>query len=241
MARMRTLKPGFFTSLDIADLRRDTRLHFAGLWTYADDEGRGVDDARLLKAAIWPLDDDITADDIERMQDELAKHDRIVRYNVAGRMHFQVNRWHDHQKPNRPQESTLPAPSDGEPVPACEPSRAAQGSFTDPSLPEGRGRGEVGEGEASPRKRSDRATRLPEDWRPEPEPELVEAIGGQGAAAREFDKFRDYWRGKAGKDGRKLDWQGTWRNWLRRAGDDRGGGKNGGAMSLLANGQEIPL
>lgn len=28
--------------------------------------------------------------------------------------------------------------------------------------------------------------------------------------------FRDYWCSKAGKDGRKLDWQATWRNWCRR-------------------------
>ncbi len=59
--------------------------------------------------------------------------------------------------------------------------------------------------------------RLPDDWRPDPEPELVKVIGGQQAAAREWAKFRDYWHAKPGKDGRKVDWQATWRNWLRRA------------------------
>lgn len=29
--------------------------------------------------------------------------------------------------------------------------------------------------------------------------------------------FCDYWRSKAGADARKLDWQATWRNWIRRA------------------------
>lgn len=29
------------------------------------------------------------------------------------------------------------------------------------------------------------------------------------------DAFRDFWHGKAGKDGRKLDWRATWRNWVR--------------------------
>jgi hypothetical protein len=72
------------------------------------------------------------------------------------------------------------------------------------------------------RKRSDRATRLPEDWRPDPEPELVEAIGGQDAAKREWAKFVDYWQAKAGKDGRKVDWQATWRNWLRNCAERRG-------------------
>ncbi len=112
MARIRSVKPGFFASLDIAELPRDTRLHFVGLWTYADDHGRGVDDARLIKAAVWPLDDDITADDVERMQDELAKHDRIIRYAHAGRLLFQVCGWDLHQHPNRPQESRYPGPHD---------------------------------------------------------------------------------------------------------------------------------
>lgn len=29
------------------------------------------------------------------------------------------------------------------------------------------------------------------------------------------DRFRDYWIAKPGKDGRKLDWEATWRNWVR--------------------------
>jgi hypothetical protein len=33
----------------------------------------------------------------------------------------------------------------------------------------------------------------------------------------EHDKFLDHWRGKPGKDGRKVDWVATWRNWMRNA------------------------
>lgn len=29
------------------------------------------------------------------------------------------------------------------------------------------------------------------------------------------DRFKDFWIAKAGKDGAKLDWQATWRNWVR--------------------------
>ena len=35
----------------------------------------------------------------------------------------------------------------------------------------------------------------------------------------EHAKFCDYWRAKPGKDGRKLDWVATWRNWMRTAGE----------------------
>ena len=36
---------------------------------------------------------------------------------------------------------------------------------------------------------------------------------------RETERFRDHWIGKPGKDGRKLDWIATWRNWMRTAED----------------------
>ena len=32
---------------------------------------------------------------------------------------------------------------------------------------------------------------------------------------RVADEFRDYWIAKPGKEGRKADWQATWRNWVR--------------------------
>jgi hypothetical protein len=33
----------------------------------------------------------------------------------------------------------------------------------------------------------------------------------------EHRKFVDYWTDKTGKDATKLSWEGTWRNWMRRA------------------------
>lgn len=34
---------------------------------------------------------------------------------------------------------------------------------------------------------------------------------------QEFDNFKDFWTAKAGKDGVKLDWLATWRNWCRNS------------------------
>ena len=34
-------------------------------------------------------------------------------------------------------------------------------------------------------------------------------------AKQVFEQFKDYWCAKAGKDAIKLDWQATWRNWVR--------------------------
>lgn len=149
MARIRSIKPGYFTSLDTAgSLSRDARLHFAGLWTYADDDGRGVDDPRLIKAAVWPLDEDIDSERVEELQDELARAGRIVRYEANGRRYFQVDNWHQHQKPNRPQESSIPPPDEGSKVPHASLSESAVNSHEQRS-PVVEGRGEEKEGESA--------------------------------------------------------------------------------------------
>ena len=63
----------------------------------------------------------------------------------------------------------------------------------------------------SPRGTSLRADwELPDDWKTWAERERPDLD-----AASVADLFRDYWTAKPGKDGRKADWQATWRNWVR--------------------------
>lgn len=38
----------------------------------------------------------------------------------------------------------------------------------------------------------------------------------------EFEKFRNYWIAKSGKDATKTDWDATWRNWIIRSAERRG-------------------
>lgn len=64
-----------------------------------------------------------------------------------------------------------------------------------------------------------RAARLPPDW-------VLPVDWGEWAVAEgwpenvirsEAERFRDYWVAKGGKDATKLDWQATWRNWMRNS------------------------
>ena len=64
-----------------------------------------------------------------------------------------------------------------------------------------------------------RAARLPDDW-------FLSKVLGDWSLSEgytketirfEADKFRDYWIGVGGQKGRKLDWDATWRNWIRNA------------------------
>lgn len=66
-------------------------------------------------------------------------------------------------------------------------------------------------------------TRLPEEWLPTRE--LVDWARRECPhvdSRRETERFGDYWHAKPGKDGRKLDWARTWRNWMRTAEDRQG-------------------
>ena len=63
-----------------------------------------------------------------------------------------------------------------------------------------------------------RGSRLPLDWQPTPEQIAWAKSERQDLDVRvEADKFRDFWAAKAGKDAAKLDWDATWRNWIRNA------------------------
>lgn len=138
MARIRTIKPEFFTSLVIADLTPERRLTFIGLWTHVDDEGRCVDDARLIKAAVWPLDDR-SVDDVESDLRALSESSLITRYTLNRRRYLAVTNWHEHQRISRPTESKLPAPEDGDPTPPTsghESSVSPHGALTEDSPPE---------------------------------------------------------------------------------------------------------
>jgi len=63
---------------------------------------------------------------------------------------------------------------------------------------------------------------LPEDWKAWAAAERPDVDIAQQAAS-----FADYWHGVPGQKGRKADWLGTWRNWIRRANASRKPQQNG--------------
>lgn len=67
--------------------------------------------------------------------------------------------------------------------------------------------------------KSRRGTRLPEGWIPARNKANLAAEEGHDGnwLSHELETFRDYWHGIPGAKGVKLDWEGTWRNWIRRS------------------------
>lgn len=133
MPRIRSIKPDAFTSDSLSSVSVLARWTFAGLWTYCDDEGRGRADARLIKAALFPIDDKTTLADVQTALSELEEVGAICRYRVDGKTYLHIPKWDEHQKINRATDSKLPD------CPACsgggnDDSVKGHDALTEPSV-----------------------------------------------------------------------------------------------------------
>jgi len=145
MARIRSVKPELCTSETMAEVSAVAERTFIRLWTHCDDEGRCKDNPKLLKAALFPLHDDVTTADVDDHLWELSDCGLIVRYSIAGDPYLHVPSWHEHQKPQKRQVSKLPAPEGADEQAIQHQSRTATRPLPEPYGPvvEGRGRGVV--------------------------------------------------------------------------------------------------
>ncbi|VIO80080.1 hypothetical protein [Bradyrhizobium ivorense] len=108
MARIRSIKPEFWTSEQVVECSPIARLLFIGIWNFADDAGRIPASPRTLKLQIFP-GDDFSSETIRGMVDELSANGLVVRYEVDGKEFLQVTGWH-HQKIDKPQPPKYPSP-----------------------------------------------------------------------------------------------------------------------------------
>ena len=106
MARIRTIKPEFFTSESVLSVSPLARLFFIGLWCEADREGRLKWKPKTLKFRYLPAD----AVDIESLSDELIEEGMINIYSVDGDEYCEIPSFTSHQViNNRERESEIPA------------------------------------------------------------------------------------------------------------------------------------
>jgi uncharacterized protein YdaU (DUF1376 family) len=73
---------------------------------------------------------------------------------------------------------------------------------------------------------------IPDGFALTPERRRVAVAERVANPEREFERFTDYWRAASGANARKRDWDGTWRNWCRKAAD-MGGRPMGQARPTL--------
>lgn len=218
MARIRTIKPEFFTSEDIVSLSPYARLLYIALWCEADKEGRMAWKPRTFKMRYLPADDVA----IDALCAEIIDAGLVKLY---GEGYAYIPAFHAHQHINpRESVSQLPEPPDSD-AQATRKPRVSDASGTreprDSDAQVGReGKGKEGL-DAAQGAATTRGYRLPNDWvlpKPWGEWALEEFKTWTPDVVRvEADKFRDFWCSKAGREAAKLDWQATWRNWCRNA------------------------
>ena len=227
MARIRTIKPEFFTSDDICALSAFARLLYIGLWCEADRDGRLEWKPRSFKRRYLP-DDDI---DIEALCAEVLERGLVKLYG-EGLAYIPQFSKHQHINP-RETPSNLPDPD----ASSTRAPRVNHALPRDSDVQGGReGKGKEGNSHAST---TTRGHRLPADWQPTPE-ELRWAIDARPdiEANLEVERFRDYWIAQPGAKGVKLDWTATWRNWIRNA---RGNGRPSASASTDSVAASRPL
>lgn len=175
MARIRSIKPEFWTSEQIAECSPNARLLFIGIWSFADDNGIHPYSVKRLKMEVFPADD-FTQADVAAMVEELVRADLLREYEVQGERFVQVTGWH-HQKIDQP---TFKHPLPDGSLPTNVRRRITeQGSANkvrrtsdERSPPERRGEEGSGEEEAKSSLRSD------SEPAPEAEPVSDDLLGG---------------------------------------------------------------
>jgi hypothetical protein len=234
MARIRTIKPDFFTSLTVADLPLSARLTFIGLWCYVDDNGVGVDEARLIRASVWPLDEspDIlqrTRDDLRSLQEALL----VTRYTVSGRPFLAIRSWSEHQKISHPGKPRFPGPDEADHPRDTPPGQAQlvppEGLQSSPdglvSVPEilapeqGIGNRDIGKRAGAPSERKVRvSTSAPDDIVVTDDMRAWATRKGIAATRldTETERFLDHHRAKGSTF---KDWTAAWRTWMSRVPD----------------------
>lgn len=114
MARIRTIKPEFWSSPGVTEMNPWARLAFIAMWNWADDFGRGTYEPRELMGFIFPREDDMTVKEFRQHVGEIHLHVGVMFYTVDGRPYFEIGTWKKHQKTDpRLKQSKYPGPDEG--------------------------------------------------------------------------------------------------------------------------------
>lgn len=111
MARIRTIKPEFWSSPSVTAMSPWARLLFIAMWNWADDTGRGTFIPRELLGFTFPNDEEITVAEFRRLCAEVRRECAVLFYESAGRYFYSIPSWKKHQsKHAKHSGSKLPDP-----------------------------------------------------------------------------------------------------------------------------------
>jgi len=220
MARIRTIKPDFWTDEKIVELEFHERLLFIGLWNFADDQGYLDYSPRRIKMQIFPGDDV----DISRALARLLEASLLEAFDGPTGIVLWITHWKRHQRVSNPALERY-VRADLRKRASLDESSVALASPLEDSVVLGKGREGKGREFSSAEVASPpedpapepttrkRATQLPADWKPK-EDHLEIAIDYGLDPAFELRKFRDHHEAKGST---MKSWDAAFRTWLNNA------------------------
>jgi hypothetical protein len=124
VARIRTIKPEFFTSEDIVSMTPLARLFYVSLWCESDREGRMEWKPVTFKMRYLPGDQC----DVSALAKELIDRGLIVLYTVEGKQYAEIPTFTEHQVINNREASSTHPPRDKAPSRTRAPRVKAEGN-----------------------------------------------------------------------------------------------------------------
>lgn len=134
MARIRTIKPEYWSDERMASVSLEARLLFLGLLNLADDAGRLRGHPALIRGALFPYDD-LTVAQVDGWLEELADSGRIQRYRVDGEAYVWIRNFAKHQKIDHATPSKMPAPPEESRELSRESANSSRGLAKDSESP----------------------------------------------------------------------------------------------------------
>lgn len=108
MARKRMIDPNIWQSEDFSKLSTLGKLVFIGLFSLADDEGRGRSNPIYLKSTLFPYEEGIRSADIDKTLSEISSNMSVIFYSCDGSSYYSLYNWNTWQKIDRPSASKIP-------------------------------------------------------------------------------------------------------------------------------------
>ena len=108
MARKRMIDPSMWINEDFGALSILAKLVFIGLFSNADDEGKGKASPAYIKAVLFPYNDDLRIADIEKTLLEISSKMSVIFYSCDENKYYTLTSWNTFQKIDKPSESKIP-------------------------------------------------------------------------------------------------------------------------------------
>ena len=107
MARKRMISPEIWDSENFSKLSILAKLVFIGMFSNADDEGRGKAKAECQKSKLFAYDESMRVADVESALDEVAENMSVTMYSHDGNEYYSFDNWKKWQKVDKPSPSNI--------------------------------------------------------------------------------------------------------------------------------------